>query len=96
VPCQTSALSVCIFYGFPIGEYTSFYGKAIGEFEYCMLAPTVIVGVSIAPSRKGGVPSKPYLMCPSRRSLLFSMHEYSINSQSGRSVNLRLFENGFV
>lgn len=37
-----------------------------------------------------------YLMCPSVKSLLFSSHEYSMISQSGRSVKIRVFFHGFV
>ena len=37
-----------------------------------------------------------YLMCPSLKSLLFSSHEYSMISQSGRSVNTRVFFHAFV
>src|SRR5437870_2353069 len=37
-----------------------------------------------------------YLISPSNKSLLFSMQEYSISSQSVRSLNLRLLVQGLV
>src|SRR5438067_612840 len=41
-------------------------------------------------------PAGRYLTWPSRRSLLFSMQEYSISSQSFRRVKVRTFFHGLV